>query len=110
MANPTTPMFLAWLAARLVGVYGESENVDFVRRLNAEAARASTLRVNLSRNMNTYVLTEIDGARDTDGKHGYRLRERGRGQQMVGQRLWLSDQEAADLARQLDAAVDYFND
>jgi len=25
--------FLAWLLARLVNVYGESENVDFVHRL-----------------------------------------------------------------------------
>lgn len=110
VATQTTAFFLTWLAARLVGVYGENENTDFVLRLKEEAARAATLRSNLAMNTNTYVLTEINGARDSDGKHGYQLRERGRARAMVGQRLWLTEQEAVDLARQLDAPIDYFND
>jgi len=108
--TPYTPFFLSWLAGRLVGHYGENENTDFVIRLNEEAARAQTLRTNLSLNQNTYVLYEVNGARDSDGKHGYQLRERGGAQRMVGQRLWLTEQQAGDLGRQLDAPVDYFND
>ena len=33
----TDPEFLNWLADRLVFVYGESPNVDFVRRLREMA-------------------------------------------------------------------------
>jgi|KBSSwiStaDraftv2_1062776.scaffolds.fasta_scaffold3307523_1 hypothetical protein len=38
--DPITSVFLRWLADRLVFVYGESENVDFVRRLQFEANEA----------------------------------------------------------------------
>lgn len=110
MSDLKTQHFLGWLAARLVGQYGESPNTDFVLRLNEEVERAQTLRTNIASNVNTYVLTEVDGARDSDGKHGYQLRERGRARRMVGQRLWLNQQEADDLSRQLDAPIDYFND
>lgn len=38
--DPPLSRFLDWLADRLVFVYGESENVDFVRRLRYEADEA----------------------------------------------------------------------
>jgi hypothetical protein len=42
-ATPSGPDFLDWIANRLVNVYGESENVDFVLALRrkANAARAT---------------------------------------------------------------------
>jgi len=107
--NPSTPAFLTWLAGRLVGVYGESENVDFVMRTKHEAARSHTLRRNISSNEHTYQLVKTTGPARTDGMHGYYLQTRGGGIE-IANRLWLSDQQAEDLARQLDAPIDYFND
>ena len=37
------PDFLEWIAARLVNVYGESENVDFVISLRERAAACRTV-------------------------------------------------------------------
>jgi len=107
--NPTTPAFLSWLAGRLVGVYGEPDNVDFVMRVKHEAARAHTLRVNIASNAQTYQLVKTTGPDRSDGMHGYYLQTRGGGIE-IPNRLWLSDQQADDLASQLDAPIDYFND
>jgi hypothetical protein len=111
--NPTTPAFLSWLAGRLVGVYGEPDNVDFVQRVKHEAARAHTLRVNIASNARTYQLVKTTGPDRTDGMHGYYLQTRGGGitvPEQIANRLWLTEQQADDLARQLDAPIDYFND
>lgn len=40
----TSKEFLDWVADRLVNVYGESENVDFVQRLRQEAASVPSSR------------------------------------------------------------------
>jgi hypothetical protein len=110
MANPTTQHFLGWLAARLVGVYGENENTDFVLRLNEEAAKAQTLRTNIANNMNTYQLVQSGATPpDADGRILCFLSRRGKGGRL-GAQLWLLPQEAADLSDQLDAPIDYFND
>jgi len=108
MANPPTPVFLFWLVDRLVHVYGESENVDFVRRLRHEAARAKTLRTNLAQNQDTYQLHD-SGEVAMDGTHAYLLQRRGKPGKL-GSKLWLTGQQADDLSRQLDAPIDYFND
>lgn len=110
MANPATPAFLTWLADRLVVKYGESENVDFVRRVRHEAAKAQTLRTSLSANKQTYVLAKTTGPEREDGMHGYVLVPRGHTDGEIASRLWLTAQQADDLARQLDAGVDYFSD
>lgn len=107
--NPSTPAFLTWLATRLVSHYREPENVDFVQRVRHEAARSHTLRLNISQNAQTYQLVKTTGPERTDGMHGYYLQTRGGGIE-IANRLWLSDQQAEDLARQLDAPIDYFND
>jgi hypothetical protein len=107
-SNPTTPVFLSWLADRLVFVYKESENVDFVLRLKHEAARSETLRANLAKNSRTYSLSSTGLSYD-DGTDEYILVSRSTSE-VVRSHLRLTDQQADDLARQLDAAVDYFND
>lgn len=37
MGHPETEQFLEWIASRLISVYGESENVDFVQSLRQRA-------------------------------------------------------------------------
>jgi hypothetical protein len=107
--NPTTPAFLHWLGLRLVHTYGESENVDFVLRLRHEEARALTLRTNLSKNEATYYLADTGTAPGMDGTHTYVLSRRG-APGAIGSTLNLTPQQASDLSRQLDAAIDYYND
>jgi hypothetical protein len=110
MITPRTPVFLTWLADRLVNIYDESENVDFVQRLRREARRAQTLRTSLSANENTYQLFMTDDPPTvSSGKNTYELHQRG-GSGVIASKLYLTAQEAGDLARQLDASVDYFND
>jgi hypothetical protein len=108
LRSPPTPHFLTWLADRLVNIYGESENVDFVRRVRHEAARAATLRSNLAQNQHTYVLVAVSG--DADGTRAYTLAIRGSLSTAIMTTIWLTEQQANDLSRQLDAGVDYFND
>ena len=107
--NPTTPAFLTWLHKRLVIKYGESENLDFVQRLRHEIQRAQTLRTNLAQNEHTYILADTGEPPLMDGKHVYMLRVRG-DVGAIGSKLYLNAQQAEDLARQLDASIDYFND
>jgi hypothetical protein len=109
VATQTTAFFLSWLAGRLVGHYGESPNTDFVLRLNEEAARAQTLRSNLAMNENTYQLVKTTVPPDMDGRSVYALSRRGKPGRL-GSKLRLTEQEAEDISRQLDAPVDYFND
>jgi hypothetical protein len=114
MDNPSTAVFLTWLVERLVNVYGESENVDFVHRLRKEAHRAQTLRTNLSANTRTYHLVNVcgdfhDPHDDSDHTCAYALMVNG-STAAIKTELRLTDQQANDLARQLDASVDYFND
>lgn len=107
--DPSTPDFLTWVRNRLVYAYLESENVDFVLRLDHEAARAKTLITNLSKNERTYQLVDSGEAPGMDGRRAYLLRVRGEVGHL-GSKLWLTTQQAHDIARQLDASVDYFND
>jgi hypothetical protein len=110
-SNPRTPTFLNWVADRFVFRHSESPNVDFVMRLRHEAARAQTLLTNLSVNHCTYMLIRTDDP-STAGpppRHVYVLQDRST-MQVVNTKLRLTDQQAEDIARQLDASVDYFND
>jgi hypothetical protein len=109
MADPSTPVFLRWLAERLEFVYLESPNIDFVLRLKHEAERARTLITNLSQNERTYQLVESGEAPFMDGSQTYLLRVRA-GVGHLGSKLRLTQQQADDISRQLDASVDYFND
>jgi hypothetical protein len=113
MSNPTTPVFLEWLVDRLVNVYGESQHLDFVQRLRHEAYRAATLRTNLSMNARTYHLVNVCGDshddHDDNATCAYALVVNG-STAAIKTELRLTDQQANDLARQLDAPVDYFND
>lgn len=47
MPQEKTSDFLRWLADRLVNVYGESENVDFVLRLREVAKNIDELGIML---------------------------------------------------------------
>ncbi len=114
MSNPPTPVFLDWLGDRLVNVYGESQHLDFVQRLRHEAHRAQTLRTNLSMNARTYHLVNVcgdfhDPHDDSDHTCAWTLMVNG-STEAIKTELRLTDQQANDLARQLDAPVDYFND
>ncbi len=40
----TDAAFLKWMADRLVGVYGESPNVDFVQRLREIALKVESFK------------------------------------------------------------------
>jgi len=108
MVNPNTQSFLNWCADRLVRLGGESENVDFIRRLRHEAAKAGALSINLSINTETYQLFATDEI-FMDGSRTYLLQRRGMPGKL-GSKLILTEQQAADLSRQLDAGVDYYND
>ena len=108
MATPT-PAFLNWCADRLVRLGGESENVDFIRKLRHEAAKAKTLIDNLSRNEETYQLFKTDEV-TMGGTHAYLLARRGGKPGKIGSKLFLTEQQADDLSRQLDAPIDYIND
>jgi hypothetical protein len=108
--NPRTPVFLDWVADRFVHVIGESENVDFVMRLRHEARKAQTLIANLSVNERTYQLhMTADPPTVSSGKGTYELHCRITGIP-IASKLYLTEQQAGDLARQLDACIDYFND
>jgi hypothetical protein len=108
--NPRTPVFLNWVADRFVNIHDESENVDFVMRLRHEARKAQTLMANLSANHHTYQLFMTGEEPVGDGELGdYVLKSRG-SDQIVKSHLQLTSQQAGDLARQLDACIDYFND
>ena len=109
LRRPSTPVFLNWVADRFVNVHDESENVDFVKRLRHEAGKAHTLLTSLSTNQKTYQLYATDEDPRGDGTYEYVLRSRGT-DEVVKSHLWLTSQQAMDLARQLDAGVDYFND
>ena len=114
MDNPSTPVFLEWVANRLVHHYGESNQTDFVQRLRHEAYRAATLRTNLSMNARTYHLVNVcgdfhDPHDDSDHTCAWTLMVNG-STEAIKTELRLTDQQANDLARQLDASVDYFND
>ena len=39
LIEPTTPEFLDWMANRLINVYGEKENVDFVIALRRKSQK-----------------------------------------------------------------------
>jgi hypothetical protein len=114
MDNPPTAVFLEWIAQRLVHHYGESEQTDFVQRLRKEAHRAQTLRTNLAMNARTYHLVNVcgdfhDPHDDSDHTCAWTLMTNG-DTQVIKTELRLTDQQANDLSRQLDAPVDYFND
>jgi hypothetical protein len=106
--NPRTPVFLNWVADRFVNIHDESENVDFVRRIRHEASKAQTLLTNLSSNTRTYKLVDLNEV-DADGYGTYTLMAHGT-TQVIRSHLRLTTQQAEDLARQLDAPIDYFND
>lgn len=112
MANPPTSVFLARVANRLVS-YSESEDSDFVRRLRSEAARARTLHTHMSANTRTYYLVDTCGDLHDDDTGPrictYSLVSHGTNEMLTSE-LQLTQQQADDLSRQLDAPVDYIND
>jgi hypothetical protein len=108
MSHPGTPEFLDSLADRLVDQYGESENVDVVRRLREEAAKSRIFREELAKNIDFYELAKLDGPH-MDGTHTYML-HRVEGPGGFGTMLYLLPQQADDLTRQLETGVQVFAD
>lgn len=103
-----TPDFLDWVANRFVNVHDESPNVDFVQRLREEAAKARLFIEELSKNTDFYELVKIDGP-FMDGTCSYVL-QRNEGPGGFGAHIYLLPEHAADLIRQLDAAVQLATD
>ena len=103
----STPIFLMWLADRLVNDYGENENGRCVQRLRREAERARKLRSSLCQTERTYELVDL-GSSAVTSRRRYRLFSRGT-LERAGGVLQLTHQQARDLSDQLDAPIDYFN-
>lgn len=108
MTHIFTPEFLDWVADRFVHVDGESPNVDFVLRLREEADKARLFTEELAKNANFYELVKLDGPH-MDGTYTYIL-QRSEGPGGFGVHMFLLEDAADDLARQLDAAVQLATD
>ena len=109
MAQLQTSTFLNLVAEKLLTIWGAGVHDEIITRLRSEAAKADTLLTNLAQNSSTFQLTEITVAESKRGKRPYHLTCRGKSGRLP-MTLWLYPGEAADLGRQLDAPIDYFND
>ena len=98
-----TPEFLDSIADRLVQ-YGEPASAACVLRLRLEAETGRILRDELGSNEHLYGLVKVEDTQHFDGTYTYQLRRREENNLGLPALLYLSDQEAADLDKQLEAA------